>query len=65
MYHEESLSAKRIGTVTGYVLGYFVFTTILFVIFALVREHAWPYLKVMALTASIAALGMAVRRLLK
>ncbi|HII65641.1 TPA: hypothetical protein HA295_02595 [Candidatus Woesearchaeota archaeon] len=65
MHHEESLSARRIGAATGYVLSYLVFTTILFLIFAFFREHSWPYLKVMALTAPIAVLGIAVRRLLK
>ena len=65
MHVEESSAARRIGLVVGYLLSYALFTTILFVLFILLRKHAWPYQNVAALTAAIALAGMVLRRLLR
>ncbi|USN45016.1 MAG: hypothetical protein H6502_03050 [Candidatus Woesearchaeota archaeon] len=61
--------ASPLGIKVGYVLSYFVFTTILFGILMLLNDHvrSWrlPYLGVMGITIVLALIGAGLKRLLE
>ncbi len=65
MHIEESAAAKKFGLAVGFLLSYVLFTTMLFLLFILLKDTPWPYPKIMVLTGSIVLLGMIIRRLLK
>ncbi len=67
MKFEENKSVEKFGEKTGYVFAYFVFTTMLFFILALLKRlpQSWSYFHVMGLTLLIVLIGFGVKRLLR
>ena len=58
-------SVEQAGISIGFLLSYFLFTTILFVLFILLKKHSFAYPKVMLITGSIAILGLIIKKMLK
>ena len=58
---------KKIGKWTGYVIMYFIFTTILFFILKLLHRipENWNYFHVVLITIMIVLLGTLIKMLLK
>jgi hypothetical protein len=58
---------EKFGERAGYVVGYFLFTTVLFFILLLLNKisESFSYIHVMAITFLIAVLGVIVKRFLK
>lgn len=58
---------KRLGWMTGYVLAYLLFTTMLFFMLTLLEKlpGSWTHLHITSITAIVAMLGLVVKRLLK
>lgn len=56
-----------VGKKIGYVIGYFIFTTILFYVLHFMNKlpRSWSYVHVMGITISIAMFAVIVKRLLK
>ncbi len=67
MIFEENRTIEKVWEKWGYVLSYFIFTTILFLILALLNKipESWAYLYVMGITILIALMGVIIKRLLK
>jgi len=67
MFTEENKKIEKIAIIIGYLLNYFLFTTILFIILVLFKKipEVWSYTHVMGITAFIALLGIIIRGLLK
>lgn len=64
---EKNKTAEKIGHRAGYIFAYFLFTTILFFVLALLNKIplSWNYLHIIAITLTISLTGIAVKRLLK
>ena len=67
MQFEPDTTTEVWGQRTGFIFGYFLFTTILS--FALTLTHkipdTWNYVYIMGITASIAVIGWILKRLLQ
>ena len=64
MHVEEAKREEQAGIVVGYLLGYVLFTAVLFILFILIG-NSWTYPEVMLLTGSIALLGIIIKKALK
>ena len=64
---EQNDAIKKIGYGSGYIFSYFLFTTLLFLMLSLLGKipSSWNYIHIMAITLTIALIGIAVRRLLR
>ncbi len=58
---------ENLGEKAGYIFGYFLLTTVLFLMLYLTRKlpKTWPYFNVMILTLTITLVAFGIRRLLK
>lgn len=67
MKFEEDKSAEKFGVKIGYILAYFLFTTILFYIlkFSHKLPGSWSYFHVMGITLLVVLVGLGIARLLK
>ena len=67
MIFEQDKRIEKIGEKAGYLLSYFLFTTILFFILAVLRKipESWSYLHVMAITILIAFMVYGIKMVLK
>jgi len=67
MLIEENKKIEKIATIIGYLVSYFLFTTILFIILILLKKipEVWSYYHIMGITIFIATLGFVIKRLLK
>ena len=67
MKFEEKNSLIKFGEVSGYLISYFIFTTILFFMLTIFSKlpEGWNYLHIMATTFIIALLGTLIKYLLK
>jgi len=67
MQFEQSKVFDNWGAKLGFVCAYFVFTTLLFWIFLLLKKMpaGWNYLHIMLITIIITLIGLGVKRLLK
>ena len=65
MHAQESASVKRSGILLGYLLSYFLFTTLLFLISILLGRHSLTYPKMMLITGSITAFGFFLGKALR
>jgi hypothetical protein len=67
MIFEQDKSTEKLGEKIGFAAGYFLFTTILFLILLLLNKlpASWTYLHIMAITLVIVLMGFLVKRLLK
>jgi hypothetical protein len=62
----EEKSFEDIGQKCGFVFSYFIFTTLLFAVFALSHNlHGLTYFHIMGITLVIVIVGMAVKRFLQ
>ena len=64
MEFEENAIADRFGWTLGFVAGYLLFTTVLWLIFVFWRGMPWTVLNVATITAVVALTGALIRRLL-
>jgi hypothetical protein len=67
MLFKEDKSIQKWGKATGYVFGYFLFTTILFFVLTLlgkIPDH-WSYLHIAAITLFISIVGAGLNLYLK
>ena len=67
MIFEENKTIESLGEKVGYILSYFIFTTILFLILSLFKKNpeSLSYLDVMGITILISLLGILINRILK
>ena len=67
MGFETKTDEKRISRMIGYLLGYFVFTTILYFILILLDKlpETWNYFNIMIITFIIILIGELTREILK
>jgi len=65
MKFEKDNSFAKYGKVTGFVLAYFLFSTVLFLVLRYVGHAGLNYAYVLYVTMIIALAGYAVKRLLK
>ncbi|MFH1770957.1 MAG: hypothetical protein ABH828_05385 [archaeon] len=67
MIFDEGKTWMKVGHRLGFLIAYFLFTTILFMIFLLLSKmpEGWNYFHIMGITAVIAIIGAILRRLLK
>ena len=67
MFKQKSNKKERFGEKIGYILSYFVFTTILYFLLKLLNKipSHWTYLHIMVITFLIALIGVLVARKLK
>lgn len=67
MIFKQNKSIGNIGEKVGYVVGYFLFTTLLFFIMVLLDKipTSWSYLHIMAITFLIVLIGEMIKRFLK
>lgn len=67
MQFEKEKSIATIGRAFGFLLSYFLFTTILYFLLNLLDKLPahWSYLHVIALTAALIGLSALIKRLLK
>jgi len=67
MIFEENKTIEKLGERSGYVFGYFLFTTILFFVLLSFKKipSSWFYLHVMVITILITLAGAAINRLLR
>lgn len=64
MKFEEDKSLERVGEKIGFVFGYFILTTILFLIIKL-KKSQLEYWQVMLITLAIALAGIFIKKSLK
>ena len=64
MIFEENQLFEKIGIKLGYLIGYFLFTTILFLVLTLYKKPV-NYFEVILITLSITLIGTLIKRLLK
>lgn len=64
MFFEESKSIEKFGEKIGYIVAYFLFTTILFFILAVLNKipPSWSYLHIMGITFLITLTGILIKR---
>ena len=61
-YFEENKLLKKMGIVVGYILSYFLFTSILFVILFYLRNmNEITYLRVMGITFVVSLFGLLIK----
>jgi len=60
-----NINSEKVGNKMGYVFGYFLFTTILFLILNLVKKSGWNYLNTIGITILIVIIGVSIKKLLK
>ena len=67
MIFEENKNIEAFGEKLGYAFAYFLFTTALYLLLALLKKipENWSYLHIMLIALLIAAAGLAIKRLLK
>jgi len=65
MRFEENKSIKNFGKKLGYLVAYFLFTTILYLIINVFYNKILNYFTVMLITLFIALIGVLVKRFLK
>tara|TARA_Y100000031_G_C8170667_1_gene361638 strand:- start:407 stop:667 length:261 start_codon:yes stop_codon:yes gene_type:complete len=67
MILQENRSIQNVGEKAGFIIGYFLFTTVLyFVLFFLKRMPvSWSYGHIMIITAVIVLIGTSIKRLLR
>jgi len=67
MKFEEDKKIEDIGKMTGYLTGYFLFTTMLFFVLMLTEKMpvGWNYLYMMGITLLIMLTGEGLKRILK
>ncbi len=58
---------RGIGKIVGYVLAYFIFTTLLYFVLIFLKKisESWTYFHIMAITLLIVGFGSLIKRLLK
>ena len=64
MIFENKTEVERIGKVIGYIIMYFIFTTILYFILKILDKlpGTWDYFHIMAITITIALTGILIKR---
>ena len=67
MILEENNTIEKVGEKLGYVVSYFLFTTILFFILVLLKKlpESWLYIHVVGIVILIAIMGTIIKRFLK
>lgn len=67
MRFEKDKSIEKAGTKVGYVLGYLIFTTVLYFILKILGKipESWNYLHIAAITLMITLIGIIIKRFLK
>jgi len=67
MDFKHKTSNENLGFKIGFLLSYFIFTTILFYLLTFLSKvpSDWNYLNIMSITAGISILGIVIKRLLK
>ena len=67
MFSEKNKTMEKIGKKIGYILGYFIFTTVLFYVLTYFNKlpSNWTYFNIMSITLITALIGIFLRRILK
>lgn len=67
MIFEQSKSTEKFSEKIGYIVAYFLFTTILFFILTLLHKipTSWSYIHIMAITFGIVLIGAIVKGFLR
>ena len=66
MFNDDTRTQK-VGETLGFLIGYFVFTTILFFALTFLKKipTSWTYFHIIGLTIVVTLVGTTIRRLLK
>jgi len=58
---------QRLNNKMGYIFGYFLFTTILYLVLILFEKvpESWTYIHIMGITLIISMIGVSFKRLLR
>jgi len=67
MIFEQDKRIEKVGEKLGYILSYFLFTTILFFVLFILNKipDSWSYIHIAALTILIALTGIGLKKILK
>lgn len=67
MFFKQDESIEELGESVGYVLGYFLFTTVLFFVLSFLNKlpRSWSFFHMMAVTVLISFIGVVAKRFLK
>ena len=64
---DDTKPEEKTGRIFGYVLAYFIFTTLLYFVLTFLKKipESWTYFHIMAITLLIVGIGSLIKKLLK
>lgn len=67
MKFDNKKTAEKLGKMIGFIIAYFLFTTIIFFIFSFTKRipEGWTYFHIAGITLAITLLGVLIKQLLK